>query len=62
MKLPIKNSGDLQARPPLQMRTVTYNDESVLWSRSNHLMGTRLLPASDDSNNISGTPGEQEPR
>jgi hypothetical protein len=30
------------------MRTVTYNDETAPWSRSNHPMGTRLLPSSDD--------------
>jgi hypothetical protein len=34
------------------MRTMTYNDEAVFWSRSNHLMGTRLLPSSDDSDKI----------
>jgi hypothetical protein len=32
------------------------NDEAVLWNRSKHLMGTRLLPSSDDSDNFfSGT-------
>jgi hypothetical protein len=40
------------------MRTITYNDEAVLWSRSN-LMATILLPSSDESyNNFSGTLGE----
>jgi hypothetical protein len=35
------------------MKTIPYNDEAALWSRSR---GTRLLPSSDDSNNIfSGT-------
>jgi hypothetical protein len=34
-----------------QMRTTTYTDETILWNRSNHLMGTRSLPSSDDSNN-----------
>jgi hypothetical protein len=34
------------------MRTTTYNDEAAPWSRSNHLMGTRLLPSSDDRGNI----------
>jgi hypothetical protein len=38
------------------MRTITYNDEVVPWSRNNQLMETRLLPSSDDSDNISGTP------
>jgi hypothetical protein len=39
------------------MRTITYNDEAAPWSRSNYLMGTRLLPSSDDSDNIfPGTP------
>jgi hypothetical protein len=52
MKLPIRKSKDLQDRPPLQMRTIAYNDEATSWSRSNHLMGTRLLPSSGDSNNI----------
>jgi hypothetical protein len=52
----------MQDRPPLQMRTISYNDEAALCSRSNHFMGTRLLPSSDDSDNISsgtllGTPG-----
>jgi hypothetical protein len=38
------------------MRTITYKDEAAPWSRINHLMGTRLLPSSDDSGNIfSGT-------
>jgi hypothetical protein len=31
------------------MRTTTYNDEAVPWSRSNHVLGTRSLPSSDDS-------------
>jgi hypothetical protein len=41
------------------MRRVTYNEEAAPWSRSNHLMGTRLLPSSDDSDNIFSrtTPG-----
>jgi hypothetical protein len=38
------------------MRTSTYNDEAVPWSRSNHSMGTRLLPSSDESINFSGIP------
>jgi hypothetical protein len=33
------------------MRTIIYNDEAAPWRRSNHLMGTRWLPSSDDSNN-----------
>jgi hypothetical protein len=32
------------------MRTITYNDEAAPWSRSNHILGTRLFPSSDDSN------------
>jgi hypothetical protein len=39
------------AGPPLQMRTITYNDEASPWSRSNHFMRTRLLPSSDDNDN-----------
>jgi hypothetical protein len=34
------------------MRTMTYIDEAASWSRNNLLMGSRLLPASDDSDNI----------
>jgi hypothetical protein len=30
------------------MRTITYNDEAAPWSKSNHVLGTRLLPSSDD--------------
>jgi hypothetical protein len=30
------------------MKIITYNDETVPWGRSNHLMGTKLLPSSDD--------------
>jgi hypothetical protein len=52
LKFLIRNSGDLQDRQPLQIRTINYNDEAVPGSRSNHLMATRLLPSSDDSNNI----------
>jgi hypothetical protein len=37
------------------MITITYNDEAALCSRSDHLMGTRLLPSGVDSNNISKT-------
>jgi hypothetical protein len=33
-----------------QMSTITYNDEAAPRSRSNCLMGTRLLPSSDDNN------------
>jgi hypothetical protein len=35
------------------VRTITNNDEVAPWSRSNHLMGTRLLPSGDDSDNFS---------
>jgi hypothetical protein len=46
----------LAGRTPLQMRTITYNDEAAPWSRSSHLMRTRSLPSSDDSDdNFSGT-------
>jgi hypothetical protein len=34
------------------MRTITYNDEAALWIRSNYLLGIRLLPSSDSSNDI----------
>jgi hypothetical protein len=34
------------------MRTIIYNDEAGLWSRSNHLMEIRLLPSSDDNDSI----------
>jgi hypothetical protein len=38
------------------MKTITYDDEAAPWSRSNHLIGTRLFPSSDDRcNNFSGT-------
>jgi hypothetical protein len=38
------------------MKTINYNDEAVSWSRSNHLIKIRLLPSSDDRDNIfSGT-------
>jgi hypothetical protein len=37
---------------PLQMRTMTYSDEAAPCSKSSHLMGTRWLPSSDDSNDI----------
>jgi hypothetical protein len=40
-----------------QIRTITYNDEAAPWSRSNHLLRTRLLLSSDDSNNNSRTLG-----
>jgi hypothetical protein len=33
------------------MRTITYRDEAASWSRSNHLMGARLFPSSDNSDN-----------
>jgi hypothetical protein len=35
-----------------QRRTITYSDQAAPWSRSNHLMGTRLLPSSDVSDSI----------
>jgi hypothetical protein len=30
------------------MRSVTYNAKDTTWSRSSNLMGTTLLPSSDD--------------
>jgi hypothetical protein len=33
------------------MRMITYSDEAAPCSRSNHLMGTGLLPSSDGSDN-----------
>jgi hypothetical protein len=36
------------------MRTIAYNEVAVPWSRSDHLMGTRLLHSRDDSNIFSG--------
>jgi hypothetical protein len=36
------------------MRIITYNDKVALWSRSNHLIGTRMLPSRN--NNFSETP------
>jgi hypothetical protein len=46
-----------------KMRTITYADEAAPWSRSSHLIGTRLLPLSDDSdNNCPRTTGESELR
>jgi hypothetical protein len=58
LKLFLRNHRALQDRPPLQMRMITYNVKVVPWSRSSHLIGTRLFPSSDDSdNNFSGTLG-----
>jgi hypothetical protein len=37
--------------PPCEIRTIIYNNEEAPWSRNNHLMDTRLLPASDDGDN-----------
>jgi hypothetical protein len=38
------------------MRTLTYNEEALTWSRNNHALGTTSLLSSDDSdNNFSGT-------
>jgi hypothetical protein len=50
----------LQDRPPLQKRTISYNDEAALWSKSNYLFGKILVPSSDDSgNNFSKTLKEE---
>jgi hypothetical protein len=35
--------------PCPQIRTITHDDEVASWSRSKNLMGTTLLPSSDDS-------------
>jgi hypothetical protein len=38
------------------MKTSTYNDEAAPWGRSDDLVGIRLVPSSNDSNNnFSGT-------
>jgi hypothetical protein len=43
------------------MRTIIHYDEAAPWSRSNHVLGTRLLLSSDDSsNNFSGYLEEQD--
>jgi hypothetical protein len=44
---------DPHPQPRCHMRTIIYNDGTVLWSRSNHFTGIRLLPSSEDSNNFS---------
>jgi hypothetical protein len=45
------------------MKTTTYNDEATPWNRSSYVLGTTLLPSSDDSNNnFSGAPEEPELR
>jgi hypothetical protein len=44
----IKKSRTLQNR---HHRTISYNDLAASWSGNNHLLGTKLLSASDDSNN-----------
>jgi hypothetical protein len=42
------------------MRRIICNDEAAPCSRSNHVLGTGLLPSSDDSDKIfSGTLEEQ---
>jgi hypothetical protein len=33
------------------MSSITYKDEAATWSRNNHVLGIKLLPTSDDSNN-----------
>jgi hypothetical protein len=56
LKLSVRKNGDLHNRPSFQTGTIIHNDEAVPSNRSNHLMGTRLLPSSDDSSNtFSGT-------
>jgi hypothetical protein len=34
------------------MRTNTYNDEAAPWSRNNPVLGTRMLPLSDDNDQL----------
>jgi hypothetical protein len=42
------------------MRKITCNAEAAPWSRTSHLMGTRLFPSGDNSdNNLFGTLEEQ---
>jgi hypothetical protein len=42
------------------MRTITYNDEAAPWSRSGHVLGSRLLLSREDRNkNFSITFEEQ---
>jgi hypothetical protein len=36
-----------------------YNEEAAPWSRYNHVLGTRFLPSSDDSDNFSRKLEEQ---
>jgi hypothetical protein len=49
----------MQNRPPLKMRTVTNNDKTPPWSRSNYVLKNTSLPSSDGSNNnFSGTQEE----
>jgi hypothetical protein len=51
-----KEQQNLTGQTPLQMKTTTYNDKAAPWSRSNHALGARVLPSSDDSDkNFSGT-------
>jgi hypothetical protein len=55
LKLPLRYSRALQDRPPLQIRTIIY-DEAALYSMCNHVLGTRFLSSRNDShNNFSGT-------
>jgi hypothetical protein len=50
----------LAGQTTLPNELITYNDEAVPWSQSNDVLGTRLFPSSDDSdNNFSRTLKEQ---
>jgi hypothetical protein len=52
-----KKQQSLEGETAFQMRAMTYDEVAAPWSRSNQLMGPRLLPSSDDSdNNFSRTP------
>jgi hypothetical protein len=42
------------------MRTITYKAEAAHRDKSDHVLGTRLVPSSDDSNNNSRTVQEQD--
>jgi hypothetical protein len=43
--------------PPLSMRTIICNDETVAWSRNFHLTRTRSFSSNDDRDNFSREQG-----
>jgi hypothetical protein len=45
----LNSKQSLPGKTTPKTRTTTYNDKAAPWNRSNHLVGTRLLPSSDDS-------------